>query len=258
MNDESRFGPIDEEPIKRPRVSDQIVERLEKAIRSGVHKIGETLPSERELMKRYGVGRPAVREALFTLSKRGIIEVRSGSRPRVRSPDLSVVLDDLSSAAKFFLSQPQGIANFQQLREYLEVALVRDAARSASDAEVDMLRRALAANKAAMHDRELFIQSDIDFHYVLAERTRNPIIMAIHSAMTRWLYEQRVVALRLPGIEPISYAGHEAIFKGVAKHDPDMAEAAMQKHLGEVARNYWAARARESEQAETGDHTAAP
>lgn len=244
---------VDEAPIKRPRVSDQIVERLEKAIRSGAYKIGETLPSERELMKRYGVGRPAVREALFTLSKRGIIEVRSGSRPQVKSPDASIVLDDLSSAAKSFLSQPQGVGDFQQIRELLEVALVRNAARNATDEEIETLRRALAANRAALGDRAQFIRSDIEFHYVLAKRTGNPIIMAIHSAMTRWLYEQRKVALQLPGIEQVSYAGHEAIFKGVAKHDPDLAEAAMHEHLGEVARNYWAARGRNSGSEESGE-----
>ena len=239
----NRRGTPEETPIKRPRISDQIVERLETAIRTGVHRIGETLPSERELMERYGVGRPAVREALFTLSKRGIIEVHSGRRPRVCEPDVSAILDDLSSVARFFLAQPEGVASFQQLREFLEVALTRDAARNATEAEIESLRRALASNKAAMGDREVFIQTDIAFHLVLAERTRNSIITSIHSAMTRWLYEQRVIALRVPGIEPISYAGHEAIYIAVAKHDPNDAELAMQRHLQEVARNYWAARA---------------
>ena len=67
----------EETSIKRPRLSDLIVKCLETEIHTGVHRIGETLPSERELMRRYDVGRPAVREALFTLSKRGIVEVRS-------------------------------------------------------------------------------------------------------------------------------------------------------------------------------------
>lgn len=245
-------------PIKRPRVSDQIVERLENAIRSGVHKIGETLPSERELMERYRVGRPAVREALFTLAKRGIIELRSGSRPRVISPDVSVVMDDLSSTAKFFLSQPDGVRNFQNLRDYLEIALARDAARNTTESEVEELKEAIAANKAAIGDREAFIQTDIDFHYLLAKRTHNPIIIAIHNAMTRWLYEQRTVALRVPEIEAISYAGHEAIYRAIADHDPDSAEAAMRGHLEDVARNYWAGRAKEADVAAENAHTVAP
>lgn len=229
---------IEETPIRRARVSDQIVERLEARIRGGTYQIGDTLPSERQLMRRFGVGRPAVREALFTLSKRGIVEVRSGMKPRVRAPDASMVLDDLSSVARHFLAQPQGVAHFQQLRAFLEVALARDAARNATPDEMERLRRALAANEAAIGDREAFIETDVAFHFVLAERTRNTIITSIHTAMQRWLYEQRVVALRVPDIEPISYAGHAAIAAAIIARDADAAERAMHEHLQEVARNY--------------------
>ncbi|MEX0853771.1 MAG: FCD domain-containing protein [Bauldia sp.] len=242
----------DEEPIRRTRVSDQIVERLEAQIRSGAYLVGHTLPSERELMRRFGVGRPAVREALFRLSKRGIVEVRSGMKPRVRAPDASVVLDDLNSVAKHFLSQPEGVANFQQLRTYLEVALARDAANKGSEADMERLREALAANKAAIGDRERFIETDIAFHFVLAKRTRNPIIIAFHAAMGRWLYEQRLVALRVPDIEPVSYADHEAICRAVAGRDADAAEREMERHLADVARNYWAGRG-ETPRAPGGD-----
>ena len=230
--------PILEGPIRRPRVSDQIVERLEYAICSGAVKIGDVLPSERDLMKSYGVGRPAVREALYTLAKRGIIELRSGSRPLVIAPDASAVMEDLSSTA-----QPDGVRNFQNLREYLEISLVRDAAKNATEAEIDGMKEALAANKKAIGNRKAFIQTDIDLHFAFASRTQNPIIVAIHNAMTRWLYEQRTVALHSPQIEQISYAGHEAIVRAVASRDPDAAEAAIRAHLHDVSDNYWAGRA---------------
>jgi GntR family transcriptional regulator, sialic acid-inducible nan operon repressor len=235
---------VEEAPIRRTRVSDQIVERLEAQIRGGTYHIGDTLPSERQLMQRFGVGRPAVREALFTLSKRGIVEVRSGMKPRVRAPDATMVLDDLSSVARHFLAQPQGVVHFQQLRAFLEVALARDAARNATPDEIERLRRALAANEAAIGDREAFIETDVAFHFVLAERTGNAIIMSIHAAMQRWLYEQRVVALRVPDIEPISYAGHAAVASAIMAGDADAAERAMHEHLMEVARNYDKGRSR--------------
>jgi DNA-binding FadR family transcriptional regulator len=40
-------------------------------ILSGELPVGDALPSERELMERFQVGRPAVREALLWLSKKG-------------------------------------------------------------------------------------------------------------------------------------------------------------------------------------------
>ncbi|MFN9773623.1 MAG: GntR family transcriptional regulator, partial [Burkholderiales bacterium] len=54
-------------PIRRRKLCDEIAERLMARIRDGELAPGEPLPSERELMDLYGVGRPSVREALQAL-----------------------------------------------------------------------------------------------------------------------------------------------------------------------------------------------
>jgi DNA-binding FadR family transcriptional regulator len=53
------------------------------AIFDGELKPGESLPSEQELCKIFGVGRQAVREALRTLSVMGLIEITSGAKGSV-------------------------------------------------------------------------------------------------------------------------------------------------------------------------------
>ena len=52
------------EPIRRRKLSHEILERLLARITSGELAAGEHLPSERDLMAQFQVGRPAVREAL--------------------------------------------------------------------------------------------------------------------------------------------------------------------------------------------------
>ena len=56
---------MERETITRRRLSDEVVDRLEGLIHSGEFGLGDKLPSERDLMERFGVGRPSVREALF-------------------------------------------------------------------------------------------------------------------------------------------------------------------------------------------------
>ena len=55
----------------------------EEMIQDGQFGLGDFLPSERELMQHFGVGRPAVREALFALQRMGLVVVATGERPRV-------------------------------------------------------------------------------------------------------------------------------------------------------------------------------
>ncbi|HUE97057.1 MAG TPA: GntR family transcriptional regulator, partial [Longimicrobiaceae bacterium] len=188
-----------EEPIRRPRISEEIVRRLERAIREGEYKVGVQLPSERELMQRYGVGRSAIREALYALRKSGLIELKSGSRPKVTEPNARAVLMELSAAARYFLDRPSGVRDLQGLRLLFEVALVRDAALRSTRQDLQRMKRALNANRRALPDREAFIMTDIAFHFGLAARTGNPVITAIHDAMVEWLDEQREVALLKTG-----------------------------------------------------------
>ena len=49
------------EPIIRRKLSDEVFDRLENMITSGELTPGDEMPSERVLMERFGVGRPAIR-----------------------------------------------------------------------------------------------------------------------------------------------------------------------------------------------------
>jgi GntR family transcriptional regulator, transcriptional repressor for pyruvate dehydrogenase complex len=59
-------------PAKLPdtRAFQRIVEYVERALAAGELKAGDRLPSERELVERFGVGRSSVREALRVLLAR--------------------------------------------------------------------------------------------------------------------------------------------------------------------------------------------
>ena len=72
--------------IRRRKLYEEVAEQLEQSIQDGEYAPAGQLPSERDLMRHFGVGRPAVREALFHLRKMGLVEVRSGERARVTRP----------------------------------------------------------------------------------------------------------------------------------------------------------------------------
>lgn len=225
--------------VRKRRLYEEVASRLEAMIVGGEYAAGDQLPSERELMQRYGVGRPAVREALFALQKMGLIAVSAGGRARVTTPTPEVVVESLSGAARHLLAAPGGVRSFQEARLFFEVGLARYAAEHASTDDLAELDRALAANRQTIGDIARFERTDVAFHYVLAVIPRNPIFTAIHSAIAEWLMEQRHITLSRPGQNEIAYRAHAAISKAIAARDPDRAERLMRAHLEQVADVYW-------------------
>ena len=228
-------------PIKPKKLYQQVADRLEVRILQCVYAAGEQLPSERDLMREFGVGRPAVREALFHLAKMGLVEIRSGERALVTRPTPEVVFDSIAGAARVMLSEPSGMRNFQQAREFLEVSLARYAAESATEDNLRQLASALEANRSAVGDVERFEATDLDFHYVLARIPRNPIFTALDAAFAEWLVRQRRITLSTPGQNQVAYEAHQAIHDAVVEHDADRAEQMMRDHLQQVVKAYWAA-----------------
>jgi DNA-binding FadR family transcriptional regulator len=228
-----------EGPIRRRRLYQELVDRIEAAIIGGELVPGDQLPSERTMMASYQVGRTSVREALFALQRMGLVAVSNGERARVVQPTPAAIVTELSGAARHLMAQPNGVAHFQQARLFFEAGLAHFAATAATAEDLAALEAALAANRAAIGNRALFAQTDVAFHFVLAQIPRNPIFTALHVAMVEWLTEQRSTSSRAAGSNRTAYAAHQRICEAIAARQPQAAMDAMRQHLEEVNRLYW-------------------
>jgi GntR family transcriptional repressor for pyruvate dehydrogenase complex len=242
--------------VRRRKLYEEVAARIEAMIHEGQFLPGDQLPSERELMKQFGVGRPAVREALFALQKMGLVAVNSGERARVTQPTPKVVFESLAGAARHLLAAPDGVRHFQQARDFFETGLARYAAAHATEADLAQLKQALEANRQALDNLYAFERTDVAFHYVLALIPRNPIFTAIHEAIAAWLTEQRTITLRTPGQKFVAFRAHEKIYEAIAARDPDRAERAIRTHLDQVTETYW--RAQEEEDGRIRRHGGLP
>jgi GntR family transcriptional repressor for pyruvate dehydrogenase complex len=236
--------PVLDKPVRPQKLYEQVAQRLEGRILDQSYLAGELIPSERDLMREFGVGRPAIREALFHLKNMGLIEQRSGERAIVTRPTAGVVVDTLAGIARHMLAEPDGVRNFQDARLFFEVGLARNAAQHASKSDLADLASALESNRAAIGNLARFERTDVAFHYVLAVIPKNPIFPAIHAAIIEWLVQQRHITLTWQGRKDTAqqaYDAHAAIYEAIAARDSDRAEAAMRSHLQHVSSVYWEA-----------------
>ena len=87
-------------PLARKKLSEMVEEELEQMIRRREFGEGEQLPSERELMAFFNVGRPSVREALAALKRKGLVQINNGERARVSRPSADTIISELSGMAQ--------------------------------------------------------------------------------------------------------------------------------------------------------------
>lgn len=225
--------------IERKKLFEIVAEHIETMILSGKLQPGDQLPPERELQAAFGVGRPAVREALITLERNGLIEIGNGVPARVAQPSAEGLLSSMMSGAKHLLSTPEGKRQGQAIRRFIEGALARKAATQATPKQLNELEAALKANLAAKNDIDTFAETDVAFHLAIARLAGEPAILIFHQTLSDWLSDQRKVSLQQQGAVDMAMRHHKRIFNAIKNGDGDAAEAAMYNHLTDVQTLYW-------------------
>ncbi|MBB2971718.1 transcriptional regulator NanR [Mesorhizobium sp. RMAD-H1] len=221
-----------DERIVRRKLSDEVFARLRDLIASGEFGPGDLMPSERDLMERFGVGRPAIREAMQTLHNMGLIVVSHGERARVSELTARTMFKQIDVVARMLVSTtPETLDQLKDTRRFYERGLVRLAAERATDADLDELEEIINRQESHFGDQRLFIADDIAFHRKIAAISGNPMLEALSESMLNWLFEYHTEMLIWTGKERITLSEHCAILDCLRQRDMEAAEKAMIVHI---------------------------
>jgi DNA-binding FadR family transcriptional regulator len=220
------------EPIARRKLSDLVEERLLAQIQAGDMMPGDVLPSEREIMALWQVGRPAVREAMQNLQRMGLIEIRHGERPRVAKPSMERAIAQMGETMRHVLTHSaSSLEHLKQARAVFETEITRIAARVRTPEQVAQLREILVAQGRAKHSSAEFLLLDGRFHHGIASISGNPIFIALSQSLFSWLANFHAHLVRSPGHEDVTLEEHEAILASIVAGDPEAAARQMSDHL---------------------------
>jgi GntR family transcriptional regulator, transcriptional repressor for pyruvate dehydrogenase complex len=156
------------EPIKTDSLKDVFVIRFEELILSGKVKIGDKLPSERELALQLGVSRPVVHEGLVELASRGLVSLkpRFGAIVNDYRKEGSITL--LSSLIQYQQGKLDAelMDSLLQMRMLMEPEFARFAARNRTAQQVQEFHEIVKKEESA-HYKNIQNITDLDFEFHL-------------------------------------------------------------------------------------------
>lgn len=204
----------------------QVADQLSAQIHSGEFELGDNLPPERELARQFSVSRPTIREAITTLEVMGLVEVRPGS---------GVYVKDSALAKHDLPENVPGPFEILEARKTLEPELAAFAANRIDDQQLEKLRQILHRFGQAGLSSDEIEQTDKEFHYLIAEATRNSAL----EGLMKWLWDVREHSevnvkfyqrVRNQGVRP-AVDDHRAITAALLARNENGARNAMREHL---------------------------
>jgi GntR family transcriptional repressor for pyruvate dehydrogenase complex len=218
--------------VQSSRLYEQIVKQIEESIERGDLKAGDQLPAERELALQFGVSRTAVREAVKTLSEKGLVEAYPGRGTFITSETANSIRLTFDRMIK--AGPRDGTLHLVEVREILEPEIAALAAKRVSEENLDELRDAIEIMDSAKSDPNSFIEADLDFHLALAEAAANPLILSLIDSIVGVLREQRISIFKVEGGPDRGQYHHKRILEAIENHDSAGAREAMRAHLRQV------------------------
>lgn len=217
---------------KRKSASEIVVETIKKLLITKKLLPGDKLPSEVDLAQSLGVSRGSIREAMKELSVYGIVTIRHGDGTYISESTSDVLFDPLLF---------QMIINYEtfqellELREALELSIIRLAIKHAKDSQIAELENAYSfmiekTNEGSYKD-EIIIEAESKFHTALGKATGNKLFQTVYGFILDLFIQNISKADSDEKFEKEALGCHRAIIDSIIKRDIESGEKAIKESV---------------------------
>lgn len=212
--------------IKSKLLVEEIEEQIYHYILNKPFEVGDKLPNEFELGKRFGVGRSTIREAVKLLVSKGVLEVRRGSGTYV----ISTTPADLDPLGLQGRADRMKLAlDLVDARILLEPGIAEMAARNATEEDIERLKKLCDLTEKKIEEGDDYINEDIAFHTCVAECSKNVVVEQLIPIIDTAVLMFVNVTCRM--LKKESIETHRAVTDAIAERDPIGAKTAMMMHM---------------------------
>ncbi len=203
-------------------------------LRDGKYPPGSRLPSVPEMVKQLDVSRTVIREALHSLVGMNLVEIRPGLGCFVNHIPSDLVLNADVVAA---LLGMEAIIEVVAARRIIEGAVARQVALSATEEDFEDIEESLRQIERTVGKEGAMFSATPAFHVAVARATHNKILEKIVSSFNLLMAAGGALIERhdpRPQYRIAEYESHRKLLEALRTGDPDMAQRAMEDHIGET------------------------
>ena len=207
---------------------DQALSQIRELIAERGLRVGDKLPTERELCDRFSLSRTTVREAMRMLNAFGVVEVRPKVGATIVDQRVNRAFDLFSFNVTEISRQTfDDIQGFRELIETGSVLQIFSSIRAEDLAELHEINRDMVRAKTVVEASE----HDLRFHTRLVSVIGNKSILDIYRIMTPVILRIMQRGKTRRTIEGATFREHEGILQAIEKRDGLGFQYLMRTHL---------------------------
>lgn len=208
----------------------QIVRALGEDILSGRFPAGDKIASEADLLNRFGVSRTSLREALKTLTAKGLLVVKTRVGTKVSERIRWNLFDPEVLAWKVSTGMDADFRrHLAEVRRAVEPATAELAALHRTADDLATMRASIDAMRAETASEYGFARADLSLHLAIGAASKNPMLRSVASVIETALLEAFTLSppTRAPDLHRETVDAHERIVDRIEARDGAGAAAAM-------------------------------
>lgn len=216
--------------MTRPRLYEQVLDRLRSYVTEAALEAGDRLPPERELAQRLGVSRASVKQAIVVLEVQGLVEVRHGGGSYLTRSSLEV------EPVERLVERKRRLPDVLEAREALETKLAELAAERRTEDDLAALGASLDHMAGEIAGGGHGVEGDRLFHAAVTAAAHSGLLAEFMRSIAEQITESRNESLRQPGRPARSLRQHRAVLEAIDAGRGKAAAAAMRRHVRTVAK----------------------
>ncbi|MGI6110912.1 MAG: FadR/GntR family transcriptional regulator [Bilifractor sp.] len=205
-------------------------QKIKDMIVQGNMKPGDKLPTEKEMIQRFGVSRSTLREALKVLKAENVITQKRGSGTYV-SYETGIGEDPLGL---HFTDQKNLLNNLLETRVLIEPEIVELATYRATEQDLEEMKKTVEEMERMKVNTERTEEMDVKFHTCVARCTHNDVLIRVLPIIIESI--RRGHSKTAEDLESFQRAKkrHREIYEAIAARDYIKAKFLTEHHIWET------------------------